>query len=1055
MQKNKDKRSTVKVVIPVVILSLLIAIIGFSIWNQRAIAMAELDKTNKQISADLTDMTTQLDTVKVNVNSSKDTINGISTIVVKQEDTIDTSFDNLSQDINTTINTFTVDTKELQNKITSAKDTLTEVINLVNEGQTADAQKKYDDLVAKLNSISSELDTLKSDNKTQYDDTIKKINDFSTKLDEYLSKTNDDNKELLKENFTKLSEQLTTSTDSLTTGVDDLSTQISDSTKTIVELIEKVDEEQSKDILDKFTEVNTKLDTINDDLTALNNTITENDTTLKNSITQFKVDLNNHIDEFASDLYDTLDTDFEAINQGITDAKAVLIGELDNISSEVDTANTDIQNLLNTLNEKKLEEVQLEFNKIQTELNDIQTHFDETIGDVNSLIVALSNQSKTEFNDTITKLVNVQNALTTTSIDNNTKLINKVNDLQTTYQGLISTLDNNISLQFTDLGNQVEQYHNLLSSKMDTVSQNITSAVDSNIANQNEIINSQFGSVNELISSNSTNFNTKFSTLSSAIDTNYNTLALSNYENDQELLELLKAYKNNLDVYHQQLDENFQCVAIGKQKLVTAIATQSAALERAGITVTNDMSFTELVDTLRALDKAIFYDEQGGCKFTEFTTQSAEEAPTCDKPGIYHKITYCTYCQTISKDEIVEVPALGHDYKETVVKPTCEHGGHTKHLCSRCGDSYITDELPIVEHKWKTGKVIKTATCLEPGTVSYTCEYCSRTKTEDIDPLGHDYKETVVNPTCTKAGYTIHKCDRCGDSYTDSETSPLGHTTVTLIQNNIAPSPNSKGSYDIVTKCTTCNNILSSEHHVVNATSMYELKHVHNDSCYVLVPEIHDDVCVHQCLPYAPYHKYYGMLRNWNQDWVVMIQAKGSSPHCQMNSNGYFHQYSNVSIFVNGQPDRIENPVIMSGGWLEDNDGYNYATGELDEKISTYATYSSPSTYAEDMNNPSNFSNRTVSHIESYTEMVSKIGCGHSDNDVEATFTLNRNTPEIGKATLSVVSTINASYVWSTGSTSASIDVTSNGTHTCTITYTNPDTNAVESTTLSYTVDDL
>jgi len=34
----------------------------------------------------------------------------------------------------------------------------------------------------------------------------------------------------------------------------------------------------------------------------------------------------------------------------------------------------------------------------------------------------------------------------------------------------------------------------------------------------------------------------------------------------------------------------------------------------------------------------------------------------------------------------------------------------------------------------------------------------------------------VIQPTCTAQGYTEHKCGRCGYSYRDNQTAPLGHT---------------------------------------------------------------------------------------------------------------------------------------------------------------------------------------------------------------------------------------------------------------------------------------
>ena len=38
----------------------------------------------------------------------------------------------------------------------------------------------------------------------------------------------------------------------------------------------------------------------------------------------------------------------------------------------------------------------------------------------------------------------------------------------------------------------------------------------------------------------------------------------------------------------------------------------------------------------------------------------------------------------------------------------------------------------------------------------------------------HSYTATVVAPTCTKGGYTLHQCS-CGDSYQDTATPALGH----------------------------------------------------------------------------------------------------------------------------------------------------------------------------------------------------------------------------------------------------------------------------------------
>ena len=33
------------------------------------------------------------------------------------------------------------------------------------------------------------------------------------------------------------------------------------------------------------------------------------------------------------------------------------------------------------------------------------------------------------------------------------------------------------------------------------------------------------------------------------------------------------------------------------------------------------------------------------------------------------------------------------------------------------------------------------------------------------EPLGHNYKKTIINPTCTEPGYEVYTCERCGDTY--------------------------------------------------------------------------------------------------------------------------------------------------------------------------------------------------------------------------------------------------------------------------------------------------
>ena len=64
--------------------------------------------------------------------------------------------------------------------------------------------------------------------------------------------------------------------------------------------------------------------------------------------------------------------------------------------------------------------------------------------------------------------------------------------------------------------------------------------------------------------------------------------------------------------------------------------------------------------------------------------------------------------------------------------------------------------------------------CYKKGYIKYRCD-CGYEYTEDIAALGHNYVDTVEQPTCTSAGYKLKKCSNCGDSYTYESIAALGH----------------------------------------------------------------------------------------------------------------------------------------------------------------------------------------------------------------------------------------------------------------------------------------
>ena len=86
------------------------------------------------------------------------------------------------------------------------------------------------------------------------------------------------------------------------------------------------------------------------------------------------------------------------------------------------------------------------------------------------------------------------------------------------------------------------------------------------------------------------------------------------------------------------------------------------------------------------------------------------------------------------------------------------------HKCEYCGKEVTTCKDDDKDHKCDIcGATLSehaggTVTCTEKA----VCEYCHK---EYGEPKGHNYKETILQPTEFTMGGTLHKCDNCGDQY--------------------------------------------------------------------------------------------------------------------------------------------------------------------------------------------------------------------------------------------------------------------------------------------------
>ncbi len=234
------------------------------------------------------------------------------------------------------------------------------------------------------------------------------------------------------------------------------------------------------------------------------------------------------------------------------------------------------------------------------------------------------------------------------------------------------------------------------------------------------------------------------------------------------------------------------------------------------IIYTKPKAFDTFLDNSIKYDDSFIYDDDAFSLILE----KIEEVPaTCTEPGTAAYFIgndgkkYDLY-KEISDEDLV-VPALGHDYKKTVIKEvTCTEDGEYEFKCSRCDSSYKTNPK-AKGHKWKvsytwsedystctgdavckndkshtatetvtaTSEVTKEAKCTTKGSMTYTAEFTDKafktqTKTVEIPALGHDRDENGV-------------CKRCGDTPSRGPSgggsTPTTPTTTTTTTSELKP----------------------------------------------------------------------------------------------------------------------------------------------------------------------------------------------------------------------------------------------------------------------------
>lgn len=163
--------------------------------------------------------------------------------------------------------------------------------------------------------------------------------------------------------------------------------------------------------------------------------------------------------------------------------------------------------------------------------------------------------------------------------------------------------------------------------------------------------------------------------------------------------------------------------------------------------------------------------------------------PTCTEKG-REGYWSCSSCGRSYSDEAgtvevtdlstLDIPALGHDFEETVTAPTCTEKGYTTYTCRRCGYTYKGEETAALGHDFSTDwssdstghwhvcqrcgiksavKAHKFGPWKHTGSHTHECNVCGYKETEEC--IFGAWKVTK-QPTATEKGEKVRTCTKCG-----------------------------------------------------------------------------------------------------------------------------------------------------------------------------------------------------------------------------------------------------------------------------------------------------
>ena len=240
---------------------------------------------------------------------------------------------------------------------------------------------------------------------------------------------------------------------------------------------------------------------------------------------------------------------------------------------------------------------------------------------------------------------------------------------------------------------------------------------------------------------------------------------------------------DKIDLYQNDDDEaqEFYVVPVGNGDYVLELASKDNFVIGGKHTFSGANFYLQPYLNFAPSQRFRFTDASGNAvDVCNHSYKGTRTEPTCTAGGKLTKV--CKYCGK-KVEETINAPGHSWGGWATATKPTCTAQGVEQRTCSRCSKAE-TRYITALGHNYSSEWTIdKQATCSAEGSKSKHCTRCdAKTEVTVIPKTAHSYKTTVVAPTLTAQGYTLHECTVCHYSYKDSYTSQITLPAVTGVK---------------------------------------------------------------------------------------------------------------------------------------------------------------------------------------------------------------------------------------------------------------------------------